>query len=415
MQVQVQELAQLGRKLRKPKHTFQLRAKPWQIQPFFIAPVLPGETMKNLLLQSRVVTDPIKNRLVGWWAEYYVFFVKLRDLDGRDDFVGMLLDPAYDLDAYAGAAATATYHAGFGIDWTAQCLDRVVAEYFRNDNESSTAPLIDGLPLASISTEIFTESLRDATAAAEDQQSEVPGVHSPFPADQDAAKWAAHFAQWESMRELKLTTATFEDWLATFGVKAPKAVREEDHRPELVRYVRDWSYPSNTINPADGSAASAVSWSIAERADKDRFIKEPGFLFGVQVIRPKVYFSRVHGAGVGMMQDAYSFLPAVLSDQPWTSLKAFETSTGADGPLKDGPTNGYWIDLRDLFLHGDQFVNFALTATDASMVALPTAALLNRFASATDALGLFVDAGAQQIHSDGVVALTVAGNQVETT
>ena len=77
--VQVANLAQQRRVTRRPQHTFQLRHRPWEIQPFMLAPVLPGETMQNLLLQARVVTDPIKNPLIGWWCEHYVFYVKHRD------------------------------------------------------------------------------------------------------------------------------------------------------------------------------------------------------------------------------------------------------------------------------------------------------------------------------------------------
>ena len=32
------------------------------------------------------------------------------------------------------------------------------------------------------------------------------------------------------------------------------------------------------------------------------------------------------------------------------------------GPLA-GATNGYWVDIRDLFLYGDQFVNYDLITT----------------------------------------------------
>ena len=69
-------VGQVSRKSRRPSHPFQLRHMPWQIQPFLIAPVLPGETLKNILLQSRAVTKPIKNGIVGWWMEYHFFYVK---------------------------------------------------------------------------------------------------------------------------------------------------------------------------------------------------------------------------------------------------------------------------------------------------------------------------------------------------
>ena len=69
------------RVMRNPAHPFKLRTKPYQIQPCMISPVLPGETMKNLVHMSRVVTKPIKDPLVGWWYENYVFYVRLRDIE----------------------------------------------------------------------------------------------------------------------------------------------------------------------------------------------------------------------------------------------------------------------------------------------------------------------------------------------
>ena len=64
-------VGQVSRKSRRPSHPFQLRHMPWQIQPFLIAPVLPGETLKNILLQSRAVTKPIKNGIVGIRIEHH--------------------------------------------------------------------------------------------------------------------------------------------------------------------------------------------------------------------------------------------------------------------------------------------------------------------------------------------------------
>ena len=65
---------------RSPKHPFQLRTKPFQIQPFLLSPVLPGGTLSNLVLQSRVVSKPLKHALMGWWCEYYFFYVKPKDI-----------------------------------------------------------------------------------------------------------------------------------------------------------------------------------------------------------------------------------------------------------------------------------------------------------------------------------------------
>ena len=95
MRVQlVQETARQTRTMRSPKHTFNLVTRPWQIQPFMIAPVLPGETLKSLTMQARVVTDPVKSKLVGWWHETYFFYVKHRDLTFRDQMIAMHLTGA---------------------------------------------------------------------------------------------------------------------------------------------------------------------------------------------------------------------------------------------------------------------------------------------------------------------------------
>jgi hypothetical protein len=203
---------------------------------------------------------------------------------------------------------------------------------------------------------------------------------------------------------------TYEDFLATYGVRPAK---EELHKPELIRYLRDWSYPANTIDPTNGTARSAVSWAVAERADKDRFFREPGFIFGVCVVRPKVYLKNARGAAASLLEDAYSWLPAVLANDPWTSLKQ---RPAASGPLLLN-TEPYWVDVRDLFLYGDQFVNFDLTTeTGANLVAMPTAAMQKRYPASADADDLFVSAAPlNQVRQDGVVSITIAGTQTDTT
>lgn len=214
---------------------------------------------------------------------------------------------------------------------------------------------------------------------------------------------------------LKLTEATFEDWLATFGVKIPRKENEELHRPELLRFVRDWQYPAESTTSA-GLPAAVARWNISERADKDRFFKEPGFVFGVTVTRPKVYLANQKGAAVIMMDDAYAWLPAVLAGESYTSLRELLHTGPADGPLGTTPSATYWIDLKDLFLFGDQFANFAMSAADKSHVALPSTALAKRYAASADADALFSAASpANTFHEDGIVSLNVLGTLQETT
>lgn len=397
------------RRLRRPQHPFQLEVRPWQIQPMLIAPVLPGETMKNLLLQSRVVSSPIKNPLTGWWCEYYIFYVKHRDLEDRDTYTAMMLDPSTSLAGLFTATDVKTYHQDTRMDWVKKCLKRVTECYFRNDGEAWNTNVIDTLPVANISITSGIDSADTQTnmhAAAVD-----PDVvdTADSGANLSASEVDVALRTYRLMQGEGLTQMTYEDFLATYGVR-PSSV--ELHMPELVRYTREWTYPTSVIDPTTGAPSSAVSWKIAERADKDRFFKEPGFLFGVQVVRPKVYLSNLRGSLTQLMVDAYSWLPAVLSDD---QMHSWKQEAALSGPLKLN-TDAYWVDVKDLFLYGEQFLNFDPTTAAKSAISLPTAAMQRRYADGTMADTLFSAASpANTIRSDGIVSLSILGHQSDTS
>jgi hypothetical protein len=409
-QIVVANAPQTARKLRKPRHSFQLRQRPWQIQPLMIAPVLPGETLKNLQLQSRAVSDPIKHPLVGWWAEYYFFYVKHRDLAERQAMMDLVMEntPLTPLNV---AAKVATYHAGGAPDFVQLAMNRVVDTFFRDEAEIGTPFEVDGLPLASINVDTWLDSAKPASTN--------PAPDDQLPGTQDdptiITGMSANYAQWEFMKQEKLTDLTYEDFLKSYGVRGKAVEKIDKHEPELIRYIRDWTYPTNTVDPASGVPASAVSWATAERADKDRFFSEPGFIVGFSVFRPKVYLSKQKGTGVSMLTDAFSWLPAVLADDPYTSLRQFANNAG---PLAGNVTDagGYWVDVRDLFIHGDQFVNFSLADTSANLVALPALDLKKRYASAADMDALFVTpVGKNLLRQDGVVQLQILGRLQDET
>lgn len=114
---------------------------------------------------------------------------------------------------------------------------------------------------------------------------------------------------------------------------------------------------------------------------------------------------------MGALDEARLWLPAVYRDEPYTSLREFVSGAAANGPLGNVPTNGYWADLRDLFLYGDQFVNFDVAAAgDGSHVVMPRADLKRRYATAAEADALFSAAApANLVRSDGVVSLNILG------
>lgn len=403
------------RRPRRPRHTFNLKTKPYEIAPFMIAPVLPGETLSSLLMQSRVVTDPIQNSLIGWHKEYYFFYVKHRALNvlwsDADALLlqTQMLDPSTSMTNLRAAANTTPYYTfKAGIDYVLACTHAVIKEFFRDEDEAVNVASIENYFAAQMDQENWAHSMKEESATGDD--TDLPGQDQLEETDVIETE-TGQYAQWEIMRDAGLTDATYEDFLRSYGVSIPKSedqggTQDEKHKPELIRFIREWSYPSNTVNPADGTVASAVSWSIAERADKKRFFKEPGFIFGVTVTRPKVYMGLQKGAAVGMLDSAYGWLPALLSGHPWTSVTE-ELDSATDGILQGGDED-YWVDLRDLFLYGDQFVNHTFSAAANHGLAHPVAATLQR-KYPTDAMveSLFKTATTEYVREDGVVHLNI--------
>ena len=210
------------------------------------------------------------------------------------------------------------------------------------------------------------------------------------------------------------TDMSYEDFLGTYGVKV--APLEQEGKPWLLRNVRSWTMPSNTIVPETGAATTAVTWQVDENANERRFFKEPGFVIGLTIARPKIYLANVDGSLSGIMDTALEWLPAIMRDDPHSSLIKLDAS---QGPLT-GQTKAYALDLRDLFLYGEDFSNYALAAVD-NAIAMPRdgLGLGKRYPVLTDAQGVFFDGGGagtkQFLEEDGRIDLRIATALVDTT
>lgn len=400
--VQAVETGKVQRKMRRPSHTYYVQHRPYQIQPFFIAPVLPGETMVNLAMQGRAITDPLATgamNILPWWHETYFFYVKLRDLDARDAIEEMMLKNT-GLSALVSAAEDETYHQGGAINWTKLCLKRVTEEYFRNEGEAWDAQKLGNLPLASAvqhGTNWADSLIVDGSLPSNNPIQNPEGERDAF---------AENAEQYERMRAMRMVDMSFEEWLGLYGVKGQQA--EERDKPELLRYTRNWTYPTNTVEPTTGVPSAAAVWSINERADKDRFFTEPGFVFGVTVLRAKMYMGNQRGAAVSMLDDAYTWLSALMRDRPETAIKEFVGPTTPTGPLR-GQTANYWVDVRDLFTYGDQFIAGAGALPQNFAPAIPANAE-KRWINAAQIDALFAVSTANKVRQDGVVTMNIKGH-----
>lgn len=397
-------LAQMNmrRHTRRPSHTFQLKYKPFQLQPFLLAPVMPNETLTNLMVQARAVTDPIRNKMVGWWNGMWFYYVKLSDLEERDTITPIFTNFASDLSSLHTAADAKYYHAANSVNWLQLCMKRIVEEYWRYEGEAWDVATIDGLPAAPINLRNWTDSLLLTDTVVADDPSLTVGVDDSFTGREvEDLMLDYHLQQMMGIG----SDMSYEDWLRMYGVGVTE---EQVHKPELLRFVQAWTYPTNTVEPTDGSVASACVWSHAERADKKRYFKEPGFIVGVMCARPKVYMAGLTSNAADYMDDAKNWLPPFRINDPRISEVEQAASTGPAAVITDA--DGYKFDIRDLLTYGDQFVNYAMTVGTDNAVNLPEADGDKRYPVLADVDDFFVDetvSGAQNIVADGICNLSI--------
>ncbi len=394
------------RVLRQPVHQWHTRLRPYTICPTLIAPVLPGETLKHASLNISARSDPLRNSLIGMWSEWMFFYVKLRDLLARDDMVDMLMDMTKDMSSHYTAAVAVYYHNSHAtpdtINFTKLCLQRIVEEFFKDEGEVWDAELQDGLPKAQVGQRSWLDStVNESAMEAVDVPTDDTGATA---GELERAK-----QQWDFMRAVGMTDMTYEDFLKTYGVNV---ARLEPHKPELLRYIRKFEMPRSTIDPSSGSPTSACLWKINDSINKDRFFKEHGFIVGCTVQKPKVYRGLQKGSAAHMMDNAMAWMPAIMRDDPHTSMKNYPVGTG---PLPTN-TDGYWTDVRDLFIYGDQLITNT-GSTDRNIVQLPTVGLEKRYVAVADINDVFVDTADLLCHveQDGNIQLSILGTQVDQT
>lgn len=427
-----------SRVIRAPTHDWHVRARPFTLQPVMIAPVLPGETLQNLLMQARCVSDPVKNPLIGWWKEYYFYYVPLRylqsqldggmqvghpgDAPGRASIERMLLDLTQNMDAatFTSGAAKLEYYqydanaeTGDMVDWLQYCTDAVANYHFREEGDSPVA--VGNLPVVAFAGTKWTDSVYAADEFTDQVIDQTPT------ADISVEALDGLYQTYLIMKSQTMTELTFEDYVATFGVKSGSIGNEL--APKLILRHKAWSYPSNTIGTSGddlGVPSSALSWSVSDRADKAMFFREPGFIVGFSVSRPKVYIKAQRTYASSLLANALAWLPAVAKENVETSLRKIAAAEGPLGTATFRAAKAYWVDLRDLFVHGDQFINVATSTTDINLVASVHASdqvnSLTKYPVTADLDGFFANASPlNTVREDGTATLRIKGTQVDHT
>lgn len=420
----LQDLPQVGRKMRRPAHPSYIEHLPYVIQPFMLAPVLPGETLKKLMFQSRAITSPIKNPLIGWHLEHYWFYVPFSAMPHFADMKALITDNTNPGTAIGTGASVSMFHKN-GPNFVKECLQAVVEAHFRDEGDGylGTGMFVsdqnaENMPLCRVTANSWMDSVWPKTAigtsgTADDQ---VVGIYG----DIDTQRLT-----YERLRDLGMVDMTYEDYLVSEGIKVPGEASVP--KPELLRYLRSWQLPSSTINPTDGTPTSAVSWLVEDQANKSRFFKEPGFIIGLTCARPKVYFNRQYGNASALLQTALSWLPSVMHEAAASIIEVTKTTGPLGSGTADGtsPADNYIVDVRDLLLYGDQFVNKAMTGitdtTGTNLVPLPTtgstSAIQKQYLVRADINAFFVGStdATRLVKQDAITSLHILGRQTDQT
>lgn len=402
--------------IRVPTINYELKNRPWQIQPFAIIPMLPGDTLRKVLWTDTAVSDPIKNRLLGWWCETKFFYVRVRDCipDQSETLKNMFLDPEANLSALYSAADPKYYHA-YGMNWLKHAVTQIVEHYYRADDEAPSDAQIDGLYASTVGTDNWTDSMVLGVQQDDADVSLTVGGDDAI----GMRELSAAQRMYEMLRAGMLTDMDYEDFLRTYGVRVQS--EELPGKPRYLGGTADWTMPSNTVEPSTGVATTAVYWQNKDRMDKDFLAKEPGFLVAIRCYRPKVFRAGIKGSVTGIMDTAFEWLPALLMDDPETSMVRVAS---ANGPLV-APGQDYTFDLRDFFLYGEEFINYDPTTFSGaiSLPAVNTAATPDefnkRYPTLAMACQLFTDGGEagtkQFLETSGRIDFTIAGQIVDTS
>jgi len=404
----------LGRKQRSPATPFNIKTRAFAIQPFAIMPVLPGDTLKKASVQMRAVTDPVKSALTGWWADVSLFYVKLRDISPSGEIENMALVPTYSATAIDSATDKpkeffqgGTLH----VPWLRYCMTSIVDTYFRDEEEDASTYVNDDGDYVGA---LISKSAMDSATLGSTMLEAGNDVELTVGGDDKITGEEIRdtLTQYEWMSMNGLTDQTYEEFLASYGVKSA-LVEEKSFRPELLRFWRQWTLPVNHVEPSTGVPSTAVSWVLNGTADKSRFFKEPGFIVGIVCFRPKVYYKNWRGSLTALMNDIYTWLPPALDSDPTASFKKVNAANG----IFEGVTDDVIVDMRDLLMYGEQFTNQDLsTDVSASMptVALPTTANQRFYPDAALEKQLFTTAAsAYYIRADGLLQVEIASRVVD--
>lgn len=394
------------RHTRTPNFPLAGTMKPFGLYPVMIHPVLPGETLQSASVKWRCLSKPIKHPLAGAWLETWLCYVKFTDIDRA--LGQMFISDTYATTGWTAAANNPRYFVKSGqIDWVRLCTERVAKAYFTHKEEALT--LIDTVPQVKLNNNSWYQNLMFKPAGVTTAQ--LPGEGSD-----------TQLTGFQVMQMMQMTELTYEQYLKQYGVQS---VVDGIGEPEILRYTRSWTVPTNTVEPTTGAPSSAWVWSDELSAEKPKRFDEPGFIVMLASVRPKMYQANLPYSFVGNLWGFTDWFPAYNLDDPAAGVRVITSAdpTIAPAAVTAGPFDLLY-DHRDLLNHGEQFVNatthpFAIPSSTGLKIAAGNSPskLQGEYAELTDINSLFVSATAtdQFCYYEGIAMMRIDGHMKDTT
>ncbi len=315
---------------RRPNFPIAGAMKPFGLYPIMCHPVLPGETLKSASSKWTVVSQPLVNPLVGAWLESWLFYVKLTDLDR--DLGQMFISDTYSTTGWTAPDSRTHYFTKAGeIDWIRKCSERVHDAYFISEGETpKTLPAPDAdIRKIKLNNRSWYQNLMFEPAEV--------ALDTTGERDHDAQMTA-----WQMIQQMQMTELSYESYLEQYGVSSMKLGIGE---PEILRFTRSWTKPTNTIDPTNGTPSSAWVWNDEMKLEKDKRFEEPGFILQMAAVRPKMYQSSQWYSMVQTLWGFTDWYPAYNLTDPAAGIKRI----GTDDPVFDTALNEAEGEVQLLF------------------------------------------------------------------
>ena len=399
------------RHVRRPTFPIAGIMKPYGLYPLMCHPVAPGDTLTHLEGQFRVLSKGIKHPLVGAWLEMWAVYVRLTDLqrptapDQPPPILAQFIKEGVSTAGVTFAAASPRYFGiGAQVKWLQLVTERVAKAFFVHSEEPLRT--IDGVPQIKM-------------LGANWYQNAVFTPANVAPVATDVEALDEQISQTQLGRLGDMIELTYDRWVEEWGVE-PK--ERTEGVPEILRYFREWTLPTNTVEATTGVPTSCWTWSGKLSMEKAKRFDEPGFVVLVGAVRPKMYASKQISSMLGQLWGRGWWEPPMKVLDPVDQLDIVSAANVMSGM----DSSSVRVDRADVWTHGEQFVNCGTAehpytlpvATGPSWVAASTPEdLRGEYCSLADVDALFSGAPANQkfCFYEGIVRLSVKGVVTDET